>query len=92
MRKTLHTARVARSLENKWKARDVSKETKVLLYRSLVQSILLYNAETWTSKEKNERSLRVFEMSVLRKILGCMRRDRVGNANIMKDLALDMTL
>ena len=92
MRKTLHTARVARSLENIWKARDVSKETKVLLYRSLVQSILLYNAETWTSKEENERSLRVFEMSVLRKILGCMRRDRVGNANIMKDLALDMTL
>ena len=34
-------AGVARSLEKIWKARDISKETKVLLYHSLVQSILL---------------------------------------------------
>jgi len=34
----------------------------------------------------------MFEMSVLRKILGCTRRDRVRNANIMKDLALNMDI
>ena len=39
-------AGVARNLERIWKAKDISKETKVLVYRSLVQSILLYNAET----------------------------------------------
>jgi len=37
---------VAQSLEKIWKAKDISKETKVLIYRTLVQSILLYNAET----------------------------------------------
>jgi len=31
-------------------------------------------------------------MSVLRKILGCTRRDCVCNADIMKDLALDMDI
>ena len=57
-------AGVARNLERIWKAKDISKETKVLVYRSLVQSILLYNAETWTLKEENKRSLRVFEMAI----------------------------
>jgi len=35
-------ARVARNLENLWNAKDISKDTKVLVYRSLVQSILYY--------------------------------------------------
>ena len=63
-----------RNLERIWKAKDISKETKVLvgLYRSLVQSILLYNAETWTLKGENKRSLRVFEMAIVRKILGVL--------------------
>ena len=85
-------AGAARSLEKIWKARDISKETKILSYHSLVQSILLYNTETWTLKEENKISLQVFEMSVLRKILGCTRRDRVRNADITKDLALDMDI
>ena len=44
---------VARSLEKVWKTKDISTNTKVLVYRTLVQSILLYNAETWTLKEVN---------------------------------------
>ena len=70
---------------------SISKETKVLVYRSLhvVQSILLYNAETWTLKEENTRSLRVFEMAIVRKILECSRRDHRCNTDMMKDLTLD---
>ena len=48
------------------KAEDISKSTKVLLYKTLVQSIILYNSETWTLKEHHKRKLRVFEMSVLK--------------------------
>ena len=73
--------------ERIWKAKDISKET--IVYRSLVQSILLYNAETWTLKEENKRSLRVFEMAIVRKILGCSRRDHRRNSDMVKDLALD---
>ena len=51
---------VAPNLERIWKAKDITKDTKVLVYRTLVQSILLYNAETWTLKEENKQSLRVF--------------------------------
>jgi len=38
-----------------------------------VQTIILYNSETWTPKEGQKRKLRVFEMSVLRKICGVTR-------------------
>jgi len=45
-------AGVARSLRNIWTVKDISKDTKVLVYRSLVLSILLYNAESRTMKTK----------------------------------------
>jgi len=54
-----------------------------------VFSVLLYNAKTWTSKGANKRSLSVFEMSVLRKILGLTRRDHICNVDILKELAID---
>ena len=37
---------VVRSLQTIWKASNITTDTKLLLYRSLVDSILLYNAET----------------------------------------------
>ena len=76
-------------LEKVWKASDISKETKVYVYDTLVQSILLYNAETWTLREDNKRTLRVFEMSVLRRILGITRRARLRNVDIRKELHLE---
>ena len=62
-------AGIVRSLHQMWKSDDISKSTKVLLYKALAQSIILYNSETWTLKENYTRKLRVFEMSVLRKFV-----------------------
>jgi len=39
-------AGILRSLHHIWKAEDISKPTKVLLYKTLVQSIILHNSET----------------------------------------------
>ena len=64
------------TLNTIWASKDITQETKLRVYRSLVLSILLYNSETWTLKESNKRRLLVFEMSVLRRILGVSRRDR----------------
>ena len=49
------------------------------MYETLVQSVLLYNSETWTLREAQKRRLRVFEMVCLRKIEGVTRRDRIRN-------------
>jgi len=49
-----------------WRSRDISPSTKVKVYKTLVLSIQLYNAETWTLTEELNKRLRVFEMSCLR--------------------------
>jgi len=67
-----------------------AKETKVTLYHTLVQNIVLYNAETWTLKEKHERKLRVFEMSVMRRICGITRHDRRRNVDIKGKLEIKL--
>ena len=51
-------AGIVRNLGSIWKSPDISKETMVKLYQTLVQSILLYNAETWTLKEEHKRKLK----------------------------------
>jgi hypothetical protein len=41
------------NLNKIWSAADISKETKVRVYQSLIISLLLHNSETWTLKEKD---------------------------------------
>jgi len=83
---------IVRKLEKVWKASDISSETKVYVYHTLVQSILLYNAETWTLREDNKRTVRVFEMSVLRRILRITRRARLRNIDIRNELHLEQDI
>jgi len=60
-----------------------------MLYKTLIQSVVLYNTETWTFKQEQKRKLRVFEMAMLRRICGVTRRDRRRNVDIMNKLAID---
>ena len=79
---------VMSSLKVIWQARDISLGTKVMVYESLVLSLLLYNSETWTLREDTKQRLRVFEMGCLRRILGVTRRDRIRNAHVRERLNL----
>jgi len=67
-------AGILRSLHHIWKAEDISKPTKVLLYKTLVQSLILHNSETWTFKKNTQKE--VFEMSVLRKMSGINKMEK----------------
>ena len=75
-----------------WRAKDISNQTKIALYRSLVLSIVLYAAETWTLRKRDQDRLLSFEMSCLRRILGISRRDRIRNDNIRQKLDLETTM
>ena len=70
------------TLNRIWTSKELSKQTKMRVYETLVKSVLLYNSETWTLKEKDKARLRVFEMTCLRKIEGVTRRDRIRNEEI----------
>ena len=77
---------VARSLQPIWKSANIAAGTKLVLCKSLILSVLLYNAETWCLKEADKCMLRVFEMSVLRRITGNTLRDRRHNESIREGL------
>jgi len=54
----------------------LSKNLKVKIYRTIILPVVLHGCETWSLKLREERSLRVFENRVLRRIFG-PKRDEV---------------
>ena len=50
-------------LNNIWTSKSISSHTKMQLYQSLILSILLYGAESWTVKKEDSNRLHVFEMA-----------------------------
>jgi hypothetical protein len=81
---------IASSLQTVWKERDISLRTKVRVYETMVLSVLLYNAETWTMKAADESKIRAFEMSVLRRICGVSLRDKWRNDDIKALLGIEI--
>ena len=57
-------------LSKYFRDKALSKETKIMLYRSLIQPVLLYGAEAWVMTQADESALGVFERKLLRKIYG----------------------
>ena len=53
------------------------------LVKSLVWSVLLYEAETWTLARKDFQRLEAVEMWCWRKLLGVSWRDRVSNEEVL---------
>ena len=45
------------------------------VFRTMVMSVLLYGAETWSIIQKDLRKLKTFHMKCLRDILGVTRLD-----------------
>ena len=54
----------------------LSKNTKVKIYRTVILPVVLYGCETWSLTLMEERTLRVFENRVLRRIFG-HKRDEI---------------
>lgn len=58
-----------------FKNRLISKTCKLTLYKTLVRSIVCFNAETRTMTTTDENNLRAFERKILRKIFGPVKED-----------------
>ena len=57
-----------------WKNKAISFPTKIVLYRSLVLSVLLYGCEGWTLTADLERRIQAFENKCFRRMLGSGRQ------------------
>jgi len=56
----------------------LSKNLKIKIYRIIILPVVLYGCETWSLTLREERRLRVFENTVLRRVFGPKRDEVTG--------------
>ena len=66
-----------------WNQPHISVITKVMIYRAVVISTVLYGSECWTCTKNEYEKLNIFNTKRLRIILG-MRRDEISNKELYK--------
>jgi hypothetical protein len=52
-------------LVNVLKAKDINRKYKVIIYKTLMKSVLMYEAEAWVLSKVDEARLGVFERKIL---------------------------
>ena len=65
--------------------RNLSRPTKMHVFRTMVMSVLLYGAETWPVTQHDIRKLKTFQMRCLRDIVGVTLWDMRRNADILEE-------
>jgi len=68
------------------------KIPKIKLYMTVIRLVLLYGAECWTVRKKEEQILEKTEMRMLIGIKGVTLRDRVKSVDIRKELGVSSIL
>ncbi|XP_072019709.1 uncharacterized protein [Amphiura filiformis] len=71
-----------------WKAKAISLKLKKQLVRSLVWSIALYGAESWTLKQSDIEKIESFELWVWRRMLQVSWKERKTNAWIRQKVGI----
>jgi len=57
-------------LSNMLKARAISKNLKIQLYRTLIRPVVMYGCEVWTLQKSDQNRLLIFKRKILRRIFG----------------------
>ena len=65
------------------------RKLKVKIYKTIIRPVLLYGAEVWTLRRKEERLLETTEMRMLRRIKGVTLRDRQRSDEIRRELGVE---
>ena len=68
-----------------FRSRNLSRATKGQVFRSMVMSVLLYGAETWSVTQHDIRRLKTFQMRCLRDIVGVTLWDKRRNVDILEE-------
>ena len=93
VRRRIGMAKSAMSqLDRVWKDRSISITTKSYLVRTLVFSIFIYGAETWTLKKADRDRIDAFEMWCWRRMLNIRWTAHRTNASILSKLKIKTRL
>jgi hypothetical protein len=63
------------SLNNIWKSNSLPRKTKAALYRAIILSIMLYNAEVWPIKIQDIKALEGAHITMLRRMMANENKD-----------------
>ena len=71
-------------LKHIWSSKNITMPTKIRLLRSLVLSIFLYGAETWTLNADIKKRINALEMNCYRRLLGVHWTSHTSNKDIQE--------
>ena len=80
------------NLNTIWKSRNIHLSTKIRLVKSLVFSIFLYGAETWTMKSRERARIDALEMWCWRRLLRVPWTAHRTNTSILTELKIEERL
>ena len=66
----------------------IPRRLKMKVYETVIRPVMLYGAETWVLRRKEERMLKSTEMKMLRRIKGVTKLDRQRNEDILEELGV----
>jgi len=69
--------------------KKMPRNLKMKIYKSIIRPVLLYGAEVWALRKKEERLLETTEMKMLRRIKGVTLRDKERSKDIRRELRID---
>ena len=76
------TRKAINALNSIWWHKDITKNRKFYIYQTIIQSILMYDAEVWQIPTREINKILSTEMNVLRRSARKSRIERIKNEHI----------
>lgn len=71
---------------------NIRQETKLHIFHSIVESIVLYGAEMWPQTQTTRNRIRTVELDFMRRCLKVTRRDRIRTEEIWRRMGVEQSI
>ena len=77
------------ALNSIWWEKHITKNRKLLIYKTIIQSILTYGAEVWQIPNREQNKILATEMDVLRRSARKSKLERIKNKQIKEIMGVE---